>query len=86
MVGLLDRVLEKGLYLDADLVITLADVPLVALKLKAFLAGMETMERYGLLGPSDALRPVAGGGPGVHKGGWADVSAQTSRPRDAGFP
>lgn len=51
---LLDRVLEKGLYLKADVLITLAGVPLLGLKLQALLAGVETMLRYGLVDPRDA--------------------------------
>lgn len=46
---LLDRVLDRGLFLDADLVITLAGVPLIALKLKALIGSVETMSRYGLM-------------------------------------
>ncbi len=48
VVDLLDRVLDKGLMLDADLIITIADIPLLGLKLRAALAGMETMLKYGI--------------------------------------
>lgn len=54
LVDLLDRVLEKGLFLSADVFITLAGVPLLGIKLRALLAGVETMLRYGLIDPSDA--------------------------------
>jgi hypothetical protein len=46
---LLDRVLDKGIVLNADLVISLADVPLIGVNLRAAIAGMETMVRYGLM-------------------------------------
>lgn len=46
---LLDRVLDKGIILNADLVISLADVPLVGINLRAAIAGMETMVKYGLM-------------------------------------
>ena len=49
LVDLLDRVLERGLLIRAEVVICLAGVPLVGLDLHAALAGMETMTRYGLL-------------------------------------
>jgi len=49
LVDLLDRVLEKGLVLDADLVISLAGVPLVAVSLRAAISGVETMRRYGMM-------------------------------------
>lgn len=46
---LLERVLDRGLVLDADLIIMLAGVPLIGVKLRAALAGMETMGKYGLM-------------------------------------
>jgi hypothetical protein len=49
LVDLLDRVLDKGLVIQADLVICLAGVPLVGMNLRAALAGMQTMLDYGLL-------------------------------------
>ena len=49
LVDVLDRVLEKGLIIDADIVISVAGVPLLGVKLRAALAGMETMLKYGLL-------------------------------------
>lgn len=45
----LERVLDKGLILDADLIILLAGVPLIGVKLRAAIAGMETMHKYGLM-------------------------------------
>jgi hypothetical protein len=49
LVDLLDRVLDRGLVIDADIIISLAGVPLVGIKLRAALAGMETMVQYGLM-------------------------------------
>jgi hypothetical protein len=48
LVDLLDRVLEKGLVLNADLVIHVAGVPLLGVNLKACLAGVDTMLKYGV--------------------------------------
>jgi hypothetical protein len=48
LVDLLDRALEKGLMIDADLIIHVAGIPLLGLKLRAALAGMETMLKYGI--------------------------------------
>lgn len=59
LVDLLDRVLERGLVLDADVLITLSGVPLVGLKLRAALAGAQTLLRYGLM--QDWLQPLAPG-------------------------
>ena len=49
LVDVLDRVLEKGLIIDADIVITVAGIPLLGVKLRAALAGMDTMLKYGLM-------------------------------------
>jgi len=48
LVDLLDRILDKGLMLDADLIIHVAGIPLLGVKLRAALAGMETMLKYGI--------------------------------------
>jgi len=60
LVDLLDRVLDKGVMLDADLIIHVAGIPLLGVKLKTWLAGMETMLRYGIWQDWDeAQRAVA---------------------------
>ncbi|WP_454109704.1 gas vesicle protein [Leifsonia shinshuensis] len=47
--ALVDVLLDKGVYLNLDLIITVADVPLIGVNLRATIAGMETMLRYGLM-------------------------------------
>jgi hypothetical protein len=49
LVDILDRLLNKGVILNADLIITVAGVPLIGLSLKAALASIETMLDYGML-------------------------------------
>lgn len=49
LVDLLDRILDKGLVIHADLIISLAGVPLIGINLRAALAGMETMLKYGVM-------------------------------------
>ena len=49
LVDLLDRVLDKGLVINADLIISLAGVPLIGVNLRVALAGMETMLKYGVM-------------------------------------
>jgi len=58
LVDLLDRVLDKGLVINADLIISLAGVPLIGVNLRAALAGMETMLKYGLMKEWDARTRV----------------------------
>lgn len=49
LVDLLDRVLDKGLLIHADLIISVAGIPLIGVNIKAALAGMETMLEYGMM-------------------------------------
>ncbi len=53
---LLDVILEEGVLLQADVVISVADIPLVGLQLRAALAGLETMTDYGLMTDWDAAQ------------------------------
>ena len=46
---LLDRVLDKGLLINADMIISLAGVPLIAVNIRAAIASVETMLEYGLM-------------------------------------
>lgn len=46
---LIDRALNKGVILNADLIITVADVPLLAANLRLALASVETMLKYGVM-------------------------------------
>jgi hypothetical protein len=60
LVDLLDRVLEKGLVLHADVIITVSGIPLIGLKLSAILASVETMIQYGIWADWDcAIRAAA---------------------------
>ena len=56
LVDLLDRVLDKGLVLNADVLISVAGIPLLGLNLKAALAGMDTMLKYGIWEDWDAAQ------------------------------
>ena len=45
----LDKLLNKGLVLNADLIISVAGIPLLGVNLRAAIAGMETMLEYGMM-------------------------------------
>jgi len=45
LVEILDRVLDKGVIIAGDIVISVADVDLIYLGLKVMLSSVETMER-----------------------------------------
>ncbi len=49
LVDLLDRILDKGLVIYADIIISVAGIPLIGVNLRAALAGMETMLKYGVM-------------------------------------
>jgi len=48
IVDLLDVLLKKGVVLEADVIIGIADIPLVGIKLRAAIAGLTTMREYGM--------------------------------------
>ena len=54
VVDLVDAILRDGVVLQADVIISVADIPLVGLKLRAALAGMDTMTEYGIFEEWDA--------------------------------
>ncbi len=54
LVDLLDRVLDKGLIIHADVIISLSGIPLIGVNLRAAIAGMETMLEYGIMRDWDA--------------------------------
>lgn len=54
LVDLLDRVLDKGLVIHADVIISLSGIPLIGVNLRAAIAGMETMLEYGIMRDWDA--------------------------------
>lgn len=47
LVDVLDVLLRDGAMIQADILITVADVPLVGINLQAAIAGMTTMQEYG---------------------------------------
>lgn len=53
LADVLDRVLDKGLVINADIAISLAGTELLGIKIRAALASFETAARYGLQFPSD---------------------------------
>jgi len=52
LVDVIDRILDKGLVINADISISLVGVELLGIKIRAALASFETAAKYGLLFPS----------------------------------
>ncbi|MCH7660781.1 MAG: gas vesicle protein [Euryarchaeota archaeon] len=48
VVDLLDVLLTEGAIVQADVVVTVADIPLIGINLRAAIAGMTTMVEYGM--------------------------------------
>ena len=54
LVDVIDRILDKGLVINADITISLVGVELLGIKIRAALASFETAAKYGLEFPSGA--------------------------------
>ena len=52
LVDVIDRVLDKGLVVNADISVSVAGVELLGIKIRATLASFETAAKYGLEFPS----------------------------------
>ena len=60
LVDALERILDKGLVINADITISVAGVELLGIKIRATIASFETAAQYGLEFPSgvDMEKPV----------------------------
>lgn len=47
-VDLLDVLLRDGVVVEADVIVSVAEIPLIGVKLRAAVAGMKTMTDYGM--------------------------------------
>ena len=52
LVGAIDRILEKGLVVNADITVSVSGVELLGIKIRAALASFATAAQYGLEFPS----------------------------------
>ncbi len=60
LAGAIDRILDKGLVINADIVVSLAGVELLGIKIRAAVASFDTAARYGLEFPSGTNLDTAG--------------------------
>ena len=67
LVALVDRLLDKGLVINADIVVSVAGVELLGVKIRAALASFETAARYGLEFPS---------GTNIETAAWKDAQIE----------
>jgi len=52
LADVIDRILDKGLVINADIAVSVAGVELLGIKIRATLASFETAAKYGLEFPS----------------------------------
>jgi len=68
LADVIDRVLDKGLVINADICVSLAGVELLGIRIRAALASFETAARYGLEFPS---------GTNYEKAAWKEAETAT---------
>ena len=71
LADILDRILDKGVVINADISVSLVGVEILGIKLKATIASLETAARYGLLFPS---------GINMETPGWKDLRLKETCP------
>jgi hypothetical protein len=59
LADVVDRVLEKGLVIDADIAIFIAGTELLNIRIRAAIASFETAARYGLEFPAGVDRTLS---------------------------
>ena len=52
LADVIDRVLDKGVVINADIAVSLAGVELLGIKIRAVIASLETAAKYGLALPA----------------------------------
>lgn len=55
LTDVLDRLLDKGVIINAELVISIVGIPLIGVSLTAAVAGMDTMLAYGVMDDLDRM-------------------------------
>ncbi len=70
LADVIDAVLDKGLVINADIMVSLAGVELLGIKVRAALASFETAARYGLEFPS---------GTNLQTAAWRDAALEKER-------
>ncbi len=74
LVDIIDRILDKGLVINADIMVSVAGVELLGIKIRAALASFETAAKYGLEFPS---------GTNMETEAWKEIrAAEKNCPQD----
>lgn len=75
LADVIDRILDKGLVINADITVSVIGVELLGIKIRAALASFETAAMYGLEFPSGTQMPEWAG-----KVGAPDISRNGAKP------
>ncbi len=67
LVDVIDRILDKGLVINADIAVSVAGVELLGIKIRAAIASFETAAKYGLEFPS---------GTDIETAAWKEATIQ----------
>ena len=75
LADVIDRILDKGVVINADIAVSVVGVQLLDIKIRAALASFETAAKYGLEFPSGTKLPEQAGqvGLSVSPNGAEDV-------------
>ncbi len=65
LAGVIDRVLDKGLVINADITVSVSNVELLGIKIRAALASFETAAKFGLMFPA---------GTNIETAAWKDAT------------
>lgn len=61
LADVIDRILDKGLIINADITVAVVGVELLGIKIRAAIASFETAAKYGLEFPSGTTLPKLAG-------------------------
>lgn len=64
LAGAIEKILDKGLVINADIVVSVTGTELLGIKIRAVLASLETAAKYGMEFPS---------GTNLNAGGWLEA-------------
>ena len=76
LADVIDRILDKGLVINADIAISLVGVELLGIRIRAALASFETAAKYGLEFPS---------GTNLQADGWKELAESAEATAEQAF-
>jgi len=78
LADVIDRILDKGLVINADIAVSVVGIELLSIKIRAALASFETAAKYGLEFPSGTRLPELAGAVGAPPAGAYQAQARVA--------